>query len=37
MSDIIFVFLCLTSVSVIISSSIHVAADGVTSFFFMAD
>ena len=33
----VFVFLCLTSLSMIISRSIHVAANGVISFFFMAE
>ena len=32
----IFVFLCLTSLCIIFSGSIHVAANGITSFFFMA-
>ena len=33
----IFVFLCLISLSMIISRSIHVAANGIISFFFMAE
>ena len=33
MSDIIFVFLWLTSLSMIISRSIHFAANGIISFF----
>ena len=37
MSDIIFVFLWLASLSMIISRSIHVAVNGIISFFFMAE
>ena len=37
MRDIIFLFLCLTSLSMIISRPIHVAANGIISFFFMAE
>ena len=33
----IFVLFCLTSLSMIISRSIHVAANGIISFFFMAE
>ena len=33
----VFVFLCLTSLSVIISMSIHVATNGIIYFFFMAE
>ena len=33
----IFVFLCLTSLSMIISGSIHVVANGIISFLFMAE
>ena len=36
MNDMIFVFLCLTSLS-IISVSIHVAANGIIFFYFMAE
>ena len=32
-----FVFLCLTILSMIISRSIHVAINGIISFFFMAE
>ena len=33
----IFVFLCLTSLNMIISGSIHVAANAIISFFFLAE
>ena len=33
----IFVFLCLTSLNMIISRSIHVAVNGIIPFFFMAE
>ena len=33
----IFIFLCLTSLSMIISRSMHIAANGIISFFFMAE
>ena len=33
----IFVFVCITSLCMIISRSIHVAANGIISFFFMAE
>ena len=36
-SDIIFVFLCITAHSMIISRSTHVAASGIISFFLMAN
>ena len=32
-----FVFHCLTSLSMVISRSIHIAANGIISFFFMAE
>ena len=35
--DMIFVFLCLTTLSMTVSRSIHIAANGIISFFLMAE
>ena len=37
MGDVIFVFVWVTSLSTIISKSVHIAANGIISSFFMAE